>query len=103
MLKRSFMELHAQRALKDHAHLLDQGETVLQRINALADSMRNRPCGCPCGCVFGTNRALFIPTSTTGPVSKMRNWGEGSTFLVNEFLGGTEGVRDRFAVGGRRD
>ena len=43
----------------------------------------------------------------TGPVSKIRNWGEGLTFLVYEFLGGgvggTEGVRDRFAVGGRRD
>ena len=38
-------------------------------------------------------------SDATGPISKIRNWGQGLSFLVIEFLGGTKGVRDRFAVG----
>ena len=36
MLKRSFAELHAQRAMKGHGELLHAGERMLQRITALA-------------------------------------------------------------------
>uniref|UniRef100_A0A6T7WV57 ATP-dependent RNA helicase Ski2/MTR4 C-terminal domain-containing protein n=1 Tax=Pyramimonas obovata TaxID=1411642 RepID=A0A6T7WV57_9CHLO len=53
MLKRSFAELHAQRAMKGHGELLHAGERLLRRITALAAAHAGRPCGCPCGCVFG--------------------------------------------------
>jgi antiviral helicase SKI2 len=51
MLKRSFMELRAQRALKDQTQLLSQGEQTLQRINALAQAQvmfRRDRCACVC-------------------------------------------------------
>ena len=36
MLKRSFAELHAQRAMKGHGELLHAGERLLRRVTALA-------------------------------------------------------------------